>query len=278
MKVAKRAKCKKSQMFWALVACFGAAACAEPEPAPEQDAEPTVVLVHGAWHQPDATWGAVTSELDARGIAWRMVDLPSADPEPGPDGTLPGFAADVEAAREVIDDVDGPVVLVGHSYGGFVLSDVGFHPDVVHLTYLCAFVPETGDTLIQLAASEPPPLIGMALRPDLERGLLSVDPALAGEVFYADVPTAQAEQAVAALVPSTAAVFETPAAEVAWRERDTTYVVCQQDNAITPARSREMAARLSGDTFELDTSHSPFLSQPSAVADILEDIVRPAGE
>jgi pimeloyl-ACP methyl ester carboxylesterase len=213
----------------------------------------------------------MTRVLDARGVKWATVDLPSAGPDlPPGSSSLPDRTADAAATLAVIEQVAGPVVLVGHSYGGMVISEAGAHPAVTHLVYVCAFAPAPGETLIGLAASEPPSLLGAAIQFGPGRGLLHIDPAQATEVFYADLAPAAAADAVAQLVPSTASSLVQPATNVAWMDRPTTYVVCEQDNALSPARERAMAERIGAQIWSLPTSHSPFLSQPEALADIIE--------
>jgi len=232
-------------------------------------------LVHGSFHTPQATWSRLTKVLDARRVKWATVDLPSAGPDVRPgSSSLPDRSDDVAATLDVVEKVGGPVVLVGHSYGGMVISEAGAAPAVKHLVYVCAFAPEPGEILIGLAASEPPSLLAGAIQLGPGRGLLSVDPARAAEVFYADVAPESAADAVAKLVPSTASSLLQPAAEVAWMNRPTTYVVCEQDNALSPAREREMAERIGAQIWSLPTGHSPFLSQPEALADIIERVVR----
>jgi pimeloyl-ACP methyl ester carboxylesterase len=217
----------------------------------------------------------LTEILDERGIKWATVDLPSAGPDVPPESpSLPDRTEDVAATLDVVDQVGSPVVLMGHSYGGMVISEAGTHPAVTHLIYLCAFAPEPGETLIELAASEPPSLLAGAIQFGPGRGLISVDPAEATVVFYADVSPDAAAEAVAKLVPSTASTLLQPAAAAAWRERPSTYVVCEQDNALSPARERQMAERIGARIWSLPTSHSPFLSRPEALADIIENVVR----
>jgi pimeloyl-ACP methyl ester carboxylesterase len=258
-------------------------ACDETQDASTADpmpGEPTVVFVYGAWHTPDQ-WDAVGAELDARGIRWTTVDLPSAGPDTrerlNADGTtatvLSSLPGDVAETVAVIEAQPGPVFLVGHSYGGFVLNQAGHHPKVQHLTYLCAFAPNVGETLVDLAVGSPPPLILEALRESPDRLFLTIDPLLAADVFYADLPEDAQQAAVDKLVPNVSFIFDQPSGHPAWRERDTTYVVCSDDRAISPEREREMGERAGGDVIELTSSHSPFLSQPAIVADLLRDAV-----
>ena len=230
-----------------------------------------MVLVHGSFHTPEATWVALTPVLDERGIEWATVDLPSAGPEASNGMSVPGLDDDAAATSDVIEQVDGPVVLVGHSYGGFVISQAGDDPRVRHLVYLCAFAPARGETLMELSQSDPPTLLASALRVDND--LMSVDPQLATEALYADVEHGLASAAVAELVPSTLRTLEQPANEPAWTTTPSRYVICTKDQALSPNRQREMAERIGTSTLELDTSHSPFLSQPEAVADLIEEVL-----
>lgn len=226
---------------------------------------PTVVLVHGAWHQPVPTWDLVRAELASRGVATDVVRLPSAAP---PASTRPGLTDDIAAVVDLLDRLGEPVVLCGHSYGGMVISEAGKHRAVAGLVYLAAFCLEEGETVLSIAAVEPPPLIAAAIRYS-DDGLMSIDPTRARDVFYADVDAALAARSVAALVPSTSTVFATPTpADPAWREKPSVYIVCERDQAIPVWRQREMAQRCAR-TVTLDASHSPFLSMPARVADVL---------
>jgi len=231
---------------------------------------PVVVLVHGSFHTPEATWAELTPILDQRGIEWVTVDLPSAGPDMT-SGDVPGLHDDTAAVSEVIERVDGRVVLVGHSYGGFVISEAGEDPKVEHLVFLCAFAPEQGETLMELSASDPPTLLASAIR--VEGDLMSVDPGLAADALYGDVEAGLAAAAVAQLVPSTLSTLDQPAGRPAWANTPSSYVICTDDQALDPNRQLEMANRIGAETSELDTSHSPFLSRPDAVADIIESIL-----
>ncbi len=229
----------------------------------------TLVLIHGAWHRPGPTWDLVTEQLGRQGITSIGVALPSADPQ---DAQRPGLVDDIAAVTAAIDAVDGPVVLVGHSYGGMVVSGAGSHPAVRHLVYLAAFCLVEGETVLDIAAVDPPPLIASAIRFG-DDGLMTIDPSLANDVFYADVPSTIAQAAIGRLVASTAAIFTTPQGSPAWTDRPSTYVVCEQDQAIPVFKEHEMSQRC-GETIVLQSSHSPFLSMPDRVAEILGRVAR----
>jgi pimeloyl-ACP methyl ester carboxylesterase len=259
-------------------------ACSEEEssaPTPSSVPDPVIVLVHGAWHTPDQ-WGALGAALDDRGLEWVAVDLPSAGPEFGarvdPTGeevaTVPLLSADVAETVAVLDAIGRPTIVVGHSYGGFVLSQAGHHPSVEHLVFLCAFVPEQGESLVDIASAPPiAPIVG-ALSLSEDRLLLSIDPELAPFVFYGDLSDSAASAATEKLVPSIALTFDEPAGYPAWKDVPSTMVRCLDDNAIHPERQAQMGAKLDR-VIDLPSSHSPFLSRPEEVASVLAELARP---
>lgn len=208
-----------------------------------------VVLVHGAWHGAWC-WDAVR----AAGLEDAVtLDLPSNHVEGA------GFTDDVAAVRDVLDGLSD-VVLVGHSYGGAVISEAGAHDNVAHLVYLCAFALDVGESL----ASNPSPTGPVALAPSVEGAHLVVDPDGARDAFYGDCD----EQPVDRLVPHNMAAFLTELTAAAWRSKPSTYVVCLQDRAIHPDQQRFFANRC-WSTVELDASHSPMLSMPERVVEIV---------
>jgi pimeloyl-ACP methyl ester carboxylesterase len=237
----------------------------------------SVVLVHGAWH---GAWcfDSVVARLEAEGIDAIAVDLPGHGDDPGPLGDLHTDAARV---TEVLDGLDGDCVLLGHSYGGAVITEAGVHPAVRHLVYLCAFAIDADESCmaaaIDLAATldlsfgEGTNLAdAMVLNDD---GTTTVRSDGAVQSFFNDCDPATAAAAVARLGPQpTATLADTPTA-VAWRERPSTYVVCTNDLAVPPALQRAMADRCTS-SVDWPTSHSPFLSAPERVVDLLSSLVR----
>jgi pimeloyl-ACP methyl ester carboxylesterase len=233
----------------------------------------TVVLVHGAWHGAWC-WSALQAEFDQRGIPSLAIDLPGHGASTEPLGDLHGDAAAVAA---VIDRLSTDVVLVGHSYGGGVISMAGaMSPRVRHLVYLAAYVLDVGDAVSRVGilsdvAPEPPTLLGSAIsRAD---GVLTLDPAGAVPALYGECRPEVVQAAVPRWSPQPVASFVQPADRAAWRTVPSTYVVCSGDRAVAPNHQRLMAARCSA-TVELATDHSPFVSATSATADIIERIVR----
>jgi pimeloyl-ACP methyl ester carboxylesterase len=220
---------------------------------------PTIVLVHGAWHG-SWCWQKVTPLLEGRGLAVRTVDLPSVGAQPGAGTNLSADAAEVEA---VMERVAGPVILCGHSYGGMVISRATA-TRATRLVYLCAFMPLEGESLVGTGDGRPSPWIQM-----LDGGLMQPDPAQAGTVFYGDCDPEISKWAQSKIRPQSAATMLEPVLHPSWRNVPSTYVVCANDMALPADVQRNVFAPRASEVIELQVSHSPFLSQPDAVADLL---------
>jgi pimeloyl-ACP methyl ester carboxylesterase len=220
----------------------------------------TVVLVHGAWHGP-WVWDHVVESLSSDGIETVTVDLPSSGPDPGGLGDL---RDDVAAVQGVLDDIDGPVVILAHSYGGAPVSEAAMGADgVVHIIYLTAFMLDVGESLLSLVGGEAPPWWDV----DGDGSIGVHGPA---DVFYNDCRPEVAEAAVAQLHPQSWASVEQPLQQAAWHDVPTTYVVCQEDNAI-PVEAQELLAKRAEDVRYLDSGHSPFLSVPDDLLSIIRE-------
>jgi pimeloyl-ACP methyl ester carboxylesterase len=237
----------------------------------------TVVLVHGAWHGAWCFEPVLPLVRDA-GIDAVAVDLPGHGDDPAPLGDLHGDAARV---REVLDGVDGGVVLLGHSYGGAVITEAGVHPAVQHLVYLCALALDAGETCGS-AAAELAAATGLSHegRPNLgdaivmrDDGTSTLEPEGAAACLYNDCDAATVEWASSRLGPHPMAALAQEPAAVAWRERPSTYVVCADDLAIHPGLQRLMAPRCT-ESVEWPTSHSPFLSRPELVAALVTGLAQ----
>ncbi len=220
---------------------------------------PAIVLVHGAWHG-SWCWQRVAPLLQKRGLQVRTVDLPSVGAKPGSGIDLSADAAAVEA---VIDRVAGPVILCGHSYGGMVISHTAAKR-VTRLVYLCAFMPVEGESLLDIGGGRHAPWVQM-----LEGGLMTADPARADSVFYSDCEPHIREWAKRQLRPQSIATVREPVPKPAWRHIPSTYVVCTKDMAMPVDRQRNLFAPRATEVAELESDHSPFLSQPAALADLL---------
>jgi len=210
-----------------------------------------VVLVHGAWHGAWC-WDGVVAELAGRGVPVHAVELP-----------LTGLAADVAAARAAIAAAGPDCVVVGHSYGGAVITEAAAGLPVARLVYLAAFLTEPGEDTAGLMA-------GSKLMTSLvisESGI-SVDPAAVAEVFYADADAATVADVIDRLRPMPLDGAAPATTEAAWKSIPTTYVVCTNDQALPVASQRIMAARAT-EVVEWPTDHSPFATRPAAIADLV---------
>ena len=211
----------------------------------------SILLVHGAWHGAWC-WEPVIEHLPGA----RAIDLPSV--WAGGD-----FTADVEAVRAALDEMDAPVTLVGHSYGGAVISEAGSHPNVGHLVFLTAFALDAGETVMSNSAPPTPETaLGPAIRIDGDQ--ISVDLEQARQSFYADCD----EPPVDRLRSMSLSAFGTGVTTPAWKTVPSTYVVCTADEALHPELQRFLATRCTN-VVEIAASHSPMLSMPDRVAEIL---------
>jgi len=224
------------------------------------------VLVHGLWHGRWA-WDQVRHRLDLAGIATAVVELPMTE-----------LARDVAATNRVLDQFDRPAILVGHSYGGAVITAAGAHPTVTHLVYLAAFQLADGESVGRTlpGLDIPPTRLGDALRFSPDGDQVTLDPALAREILYSDADAETAAAAVARLRPVTRNVFGGVPEVIAWRQVPSTYVVCTKDQAVNPDLQSAMATRAA---FRHDwpCGHSPALTCPDAVAELITTLAITGG-
>jgi pimeloyl-ACP methyl ester carboxylesterase len=226
---------------------------------------PTVILVHGGFA--DASyWTPVIQELQAKRL-----------PVHAPPNPLRGLASDAEYIASFVNQVDGPVLLVGHSYGGAVISVAGAATtNAVGLVYVAAFILEEGESFGEVFAGFPDTPLLAAVRPSsypIANGdtavELSIAPELYQSAFAADLPNEVTEVLAVSQRPF-AAIFEDRAGAAAWKTLPSWAVVATADNAIHPDAERHMAQRAGAQTIEVDASHSIALSQPKAVAELIE--------
>jgi pimeloyl-ACP methyl ester carboxylesterase len=221
------------------------------------------VLVHGAWHGPWA-WSEVEGQLADLGVDVVAVDLPSVGSDTS---ALGGLEDDAAAVREAIDGVDGPVVIVAHSYGGAPTTQGAAGADnVQHIVYLTAFMLDEGESLFGLVGGVPAEWWEVA-----EDGE-SLMPGRPQEIFFNDLPAEVADAATARLEPQSMAAVKDPVTAVAWRDIPSTYVICDLDQAI-PVPAQEMLSGRAGAVHRLDASHSPFLSRPDEVVEIIRGVL-----
>jgi pimeloyl-ACP methyl ester carboxylesterase len=233
-----------------------------------------VLLVHGAWHGAWC-WDRVVAALTGRGIPAVAIDLPGRGADTGPLSDLHG---DADRVRRALDGFDEPVVLVGHSYGGAVITEAGVHPAVADLVYLASFNLDDGESVMSAAVAESEDGgLDHSGRPDVlahlcvaEDGTSTVDAEGARILFYNDCRPEAADWAVERLGPHPMATMSQCPNAVAWRHRPSVYVVCSLDNIVHPDLQRILARR-ADHVVEWPTGHSPFLSRPDLVADLLAD-------
>ena len=225
-------------------------------------AAPTRVLVHGAWGA-GFVWDAVASHLDAQGKPYVVVDqMPTSGPDPAALGTTDD---DADHLRAILDGLDGPARLVGHSWGGWAVTEVAGHPAVESSVYVAAFWPRPGQSVMDLFTDHGAPTF---MEPHDDRSLrITDDVDLAHAELAADVSLEEWEAVHHRLGYLTMAsqVVSAPAVE---RHDETTYVVCTEDRAIVPALQEEMAAR-ADHVVHLDCAHCPNLSRPEELATLL---------
>ncbi|MFH9864224.1 alpha/beta fold hydrolase [Streptomyces sp. NPDC017202] len=234
---------------------------------------PTVLLVHGAFA--DATsWSGVITELQRDGI-----------PVIAPPNPLRGLASDAAYVASVAAQIDGPVILVGHSYGGALITVAGVTENVVGLVYVAAYVLEEGESLGELQGRFPLSPLVDNLRQwtyPVPGGEPAAEVTIAEDafpsVFAADVPAEVTEVLAAAQRPLAAAAFEERAAAAAWKDKPSWALIAGADNAINPEVERFGAERAGATVVELDgASHAVAVSRPKEVADLIRTAVRATG-
>src|SRR5208282_653324 len=217
------------------------------------DAVKNIVLVHGAWAD-GSSWAKVIPLLEERGLHVVAVQNP-----------LSSLADDVAATKRIIDAQDGPVVLVGHSYGGAVISEAGNNPKVARLVFVAAFGPDTGESVGTTAKDFAPAPVGPEVRP-IEDGFLVLSRKGVTEDFAQDLPAAEKQVLFATQGPTAGAVFGATISDAAWRHKPSFYIVSENDRMINPDYERFAAKRMGAKTLALPTSHVPMLSKPKEVA------------
>jgi pimeloyl-ACP methyl ester carboxylesterase len=211
----------------------------------------TVVLVHGGFVD-GSGWQGVYDQLKKDGYSVAVVQNPKLSLE-----------GDVDATRRVIDAQSEPVILVGHSYGGAVITEAGTDPNVKALVYIAAFMPDAGES-VQTLIADLPPETGPPLLPPQD-GFLLLDRAKFHQAFAGDVDAELAEFMADSQVP-----WGLDAGEAAWRSKPSWFLVTTDDRMIPPSLQREMSERAGSTVVETPGSHSIYVSQPAVVADLIE--------
>jgi pimeloyl-ACP methyl ester carboxylesterase len=224
-----------------------------------------VVLVHGAWAD-GSCWSKVIPILIAKGLHAVAVQNP-----------LSSVADDVASTNRLVDIQDGPVLLVGHSYGGAVITEAGNNPKVAGLVYVAAFAPEEGETLGGLAQGFPPPPLFKEIQP-IADGYLMLTRTGVFDHFGQDLTTAEKELVLAAQGATQGAILATPIGKAAWHAKPSWFVIASNDHAIAPEQEASTAQRMGAKTLTLASSHLPMLSQPDKVAAFIIEAAGSLGE
>ncbi len=220
-----------------------------------------IVLVHGA-NSDGSGWRGVYDILTGDGYHVSVVQEP-----------LTGLADDVTATKRVIDREEGPVILVGHSYGGAIITVAGADPKVRALVYVAAVQPDIGETTNKLASSMPGEVPVRDLKVTAD-GFIFVDPDKFAADVAADLPRALARYMANAQMPVAAAAFDAAVTVAAWRDKPSYGIVATRDRALNPKLARWMYKRSRAKVTEIRASHLVYISQPRAVARVIERAAR----
>ena len=225
------------------------AAAAQAEPVKN------IVLVHGAFAD-GSGWRDVANILAKDGYAVSVVQEP-----------LTSLADDVAATKRILDQQQGPALLVGHSYGGVVITEAGNAPGVVGLVYIAAFIPDKGESAVSLLSSAPAANNDMRATKD---DFLYLDPAAFPADFAADIAPAQANFMAHSQQMLAKAAGGAPVTAAAWHQKKSWALIATHDHNINPDLERSMAKRAGSETIEVPASHAAYVSKPEDVARLIE--------
>jgi pimeloyl-ACP methyl ester carboxylesterase len=217
-----------------------------------------VVLVHGAWAD-GSSWSKVIPILRKHDLRVTAVQLP-----------LTSLQDDVKSVARAVAQLEGPTILVGHSYGGVVITEAGNDPKVVGLVYVAAFAPDAGESAGSLGASAAPSPLGTELRPDQE-GFLRITEAGVRESFAQDLSASEKDVVFAVQSPTAGAALGGNITKPAWKSKPSWYLVATADRAIQPNLERAMAKKIKATAIEVKSSHLPMLSRPEETARLIID-------
>src|SRR5271154_1162365 len=223
-----------------------------------------IVFVHGAWAD-GSSWSKVIPLLEAKGLHVVAVQNP-----------LTSLADDVAATKRAIALQDGPVILVGHSYGGAVITEAGNDPKVVGLVFVAAFAPGDGESVASISKPYPAAPLGGELRPDAQ-GFLSVTPKGIAEDFAQDLPEKEKQILTATQGPTNGACFGATITTAAWKTKPSWFVIAGNDRAIPPELEKAEATMMKAASITVTSSHVAMLSHPKEVAELVEQAAAKAG-
>jgi pimeloyl-ACP methyl ester carboxylesterase len=216
-----------------------------------------IVLVHGAWAD-GSCWSGVIALLQAKGFHVVAVQNP-----------LTSLADDVAATKRIIALQDGPVILVGHSYAGVVITEAGNDPKVVGLVYVAAFAPREGESINSVSKPYPPAPLGSEIQLDAQ-GFLTASRKGIAEDMAQDLPYDQQQILTATQGQTAAAVFGATVTRAAWKSKPSWAVIAGNDRAIPPQLEKDEAAAIGATSITLPSNHLAMLSHPREVAEVIE--------
>jgi pimeloyl-ACP methyl ester carboxylesterase len=225
--------------------------------AQDQTDKPTIVFVHGIWAD-GSCWKDDIVALQARGYNVVSVQNP-----------VTSLAEDVATTKRAIDLIKGKVILVGHSWGGFVITQAGNDPKVVALVYIAAFAPDAGESVPTLSAKGPATELSKYLVPS--GGFLFLSKDGVKNAFAQDLDAKQQAVVYATQTPASASVFGDKSGDPAWKQKPSWFIVAKNDGAINPDLERLMAKRINAKTTEVESSHVVMLSHPKEVLAVILD-------
>jgi pimeloyl-ACP methyl ester carboxylesterase len=223
-----------------------------------------IVIVHGAWSD-GSSWSKVIPLLQAKGLHVVAVQNP-----------LTSLADDVAATKRAIASQDGPVLLVGHSYGGVVITEAGNDPKVVGLVYVAALAPSNGESVASISKPFPPTPLGNEVRADAE-GFLTLTPKGIAEDLAQDLSDNEKQLLTATQGPTASSVFGATITTAAWKTKPTWFVIASNDRAVATDLQKAEAAAMKATSITVPSSHVPMLSHPKEVADLIEQAAAKAG-
>ncbi len=232
---------------------FSTKATAQVEP---KTAVRNILLVHGAWVD-GSSWAKVIPALEAKGLNVVSVQIP-----------LTSLADDVAATKRAIVLVDGPVLLVGHSYGGVVITEAGNDPKVKGLVYIAAFAPDAGESAVTLLKTVPDSPVGTELRPD-SSGFLKLTEKGVDEDFAEELSAPEKKILFATQIPTSVNALGAPVSQAAWKTKPSWFLLTTKDRVIPVELGRNMAHKLNAETVEVSSCHAVVAAHPEEVSSLI---------
>jgi pimeloyl-ACP methyl ester carboxylesterase len=232
---------------------FSTNAAAQVDP---KTAVTTVLLVHGAWVD-GSSWAKVIPALESKGLNVISVQIP-----------LTSLADDVATTKRAIALADGPVLLVGHSYGGVVITEAGSDPKVKGLVYIAAFAPDTGESAVTLLKTVPDSPAGAELRPDAA-GFLKLTEKGINEDFAEELSAPEKKILFATQIPTSVTALGAPVSQAAWKTKPSWFLVTTKDRVVPVELARNMAHKLNAETVEVASCQAVIVAHPEEASSLI---------